>query len=95
MNVTNIHQGRNELVVCSLPSTTSFDMSQLTIQLTRKQQEMLLRGLRYVRSSVALDNSENWSEALEQRRQSHYSEVAELESLLNGATIVESATVTN
>ncbi|QDT33620.1 hypothetical protein Mal48_28740 [Thalassoglobus polymorphus] len=67
-------------------------MSELNIQLTRKQQEMLLRGLRYVRSSIALD-AQNWSEQLEEERHQKYSEIAELESLLNGAKIVEAAAI--
>ncbi len=67
-------------------------MSELNIQLTRKQQEMLLRGLRYVRSSIALD-AQNWSEELEEERHQKYGEIAELESLLNGAKIVETATI--
>lgn len=67
-------------------------MSQLNIQLTRKQQEMLLRGLRYVRSSIALD-PQNWNERVEQERRRQYDEIAEVESLLNGAKIVEGAAV--
>ena len=67
-------------------------MSELNIQLTRKQQELLLRGLRYVRSSVALDPME-WNEKVEEDRQRHYQEVAEVEALLNGAKIVETAGV--
>lgn len=67
-------------------------MSEFTIQLTRKQQEILLRGLRYVRSSAALD-PKNWNEEVDEERQRHYSEVAEIETLLNGAKIVETAAV--
>lgn len=67
-------------------------MSDLNIQLTRKQQEILLRGLRYVRSSIALD-AQNWSEEIEQKRHEQYEEIAEIESLLNGAKIVEATTV--
>lgn len=67
-------------------------MSELNIQVTRKQQEMLLRGLRYVRSSIALD-AQNWSEQLEEERHRQYQEIAEVEALLNGAKIVETASV--
>ena len=67
-------------------------MSDLNIQLTRKQQELLLRGLRYVRSSIALD-AQDWSEQLEQDRERQYREIAQVESLLNGAKIVETAAV--
>ena len=67
-------------------------MSDLNIQLTRKQQEILLRGLRYVRSSIALD-TQDWSEKVEAERQSQYAEIAGIEELLNGAKIVEAASV--
>ncbi len=67
-------------------------MAELNIQLTRKQQEILLRGLRFVRSSVALDPAE-FSDSVDQRRRSQYAEIAAVESLLNTAKIVETATV--
>ncbi len=63
-------------------------MSELTLQLTRKQQELLLRGLRYVRSSIALDPLD-WTEQVELDRRSKYAEISELETMLNGAKIVE------
>lgn len=65
-------------------------MSELTLQLTRKQQEMLLRGLRFVRSSVALDPID-WTEEVEADRRGRYAEIRELEEMLNGATIVDLA----
>jgi hypothetical protein len=67
-------------------------MAERGFQLTRKQQELLLRGLRFVRSSVALD-TQNYSEAVQQQRQMQYAEIAAVESLLNEAKIVEPATV--
>ena len=67
-------------------------MSDLNVTLTRKQQELLLRGLRYVRSSVALDPVD-WSEEVEVERQRQYSEIAEIETLLNGVKKVEGAAV--
>lgn len=67
-------------------------MSELNVTLTRKQQELLLRGLRYVRSSVALDPVD-WSEQVEAERMRQYSEIAEIEALLNGAKKVEGAIV--
>lgn len=67
-------------------------MSDLNMQLTRKQQEILLRGLRYVRSSVALDTQE-FSEEVQRRREQEYASLADIESLLNRATIVETASV--
>ncbi|MCA9045430.1 MAG: hypothetical protein KDA69_13975 [Planctomycetaceae bacterium] len=65
-------------------------MSELTLQLTRKQQELLLRGLRYVRSSVALD-PQDWTEQVELERRQRYDEIGALEEMLNGAKIVEAS----
>ena len=62
------------------------------MQLTQKQQELLLRGLRYVRSSVALD-SVDWTEQVETERRGKYAEISRLEELLNGAKIVETSAV--
>jgi hypothetical protein len=67
-------------------------MSELNIQLTRKQQELLLRGLRYVRSSIALD-AQDYNDELDRTRQMQYKEIAATEALLNGATIIEKAVV--
>ncbi|WP_437201668.1 hypothetical protein [Planctomicrobium sp. SH664] len=67
-------------------------MADLNIQLTRRQQELLLRGLRFVRSSVALDMQE-WNADVDHQRQSKYTEIEALQSLLNGAKIVEAANV--
>jgi len=67
-------------------------MSDLNIQLTARQQEILLRGLRYVRSASALD-AQDWSEEVENERQSVYAEVAEIEAILNGQKSVETANV--
>jgi hypothetical protein len=67
-------------------------MSELNIQLTRKQQELLLRGLRFVRSSIALD-AQDYTEELDRTRQMQYKEIAATEALLNGATIIEKAIV--
>lgn len=67
-------------------------MSDLTLQLTRKQQELLLRGLRYVRSSVALD-AQDWTEQVELERRQRYDEIGALEEMLNGAKIVEASAI--
>jgi len=67
-------------------------MAELSIQLTRKQQELLLRGLRFVRSSVALD-MQNFSDAVQQQRQDQYAEIAAVESMVSDAKIVEPAGV--
>jgi len=67
-------------------------MSDTNIQLTRKQQEILLRGLRYVRSSVALEQ-QDWNEEVENKRQMQYREISDLEGMVNSAQIVGTATV--
>jgi len=65
-------------------------MADLSIQLTRKQQELLLRGLRFVRSSVALD-MQNFTETVLEQRQVQYAEIAAVESMVSDAKIVEPA----
>ncbi len=67
-------------------------MSEMNIQLTRKQQEILLRGLRYVRSSVALEPQE-YSDEVASQRQSQYAEISAVEGMLSHAKIVETASV--
>ena len=52
-------------------------------QLTSRQQDLLLRGLRYIRSSVALEPCEFTPEVDAERRR-QYAELSELESLING-----------
>lgn len=69
-----------------------FIMAERGFQLTRKQQELLLRGLRFVRSSVALD-TQNYTDAVQAQRQVQYAEIAAVESMLNDAKIVEPAAV--
>lgn len=58
--------------------------AELKIELSPQQQELILRGLRYVRSSVALD-MQDYSEDVERSRKRQYAEIAELEELLAGA----------
>lgn len=67
-------------------------MSDTHLQLTKKQQEILLRGLRFVRSSVALD-MRDWTEQVDHERSEQYAEIARIESLLSHASIVEHAGV--
>jgi hypothetical protein len=59
--------------------------AELKIELSPHQQELLLRGLRYVRSSVALEMLD-YSEEVEQRRRRQYAEIDELEGLLTGTS---------
>jgi hypothetical protein len=67
-------------------------MNDMTLELTRTQQEILLRGLRYVRSAVALD-SVDWSETVDGERRRQYAEIAQVESLLSKVKVVEKASV--
>ena len=59
-------------------------MNSALMELTPKQQEILLRGLRFVRSAVALDMPE-FTETLEADRRRQYAEIAEVEALVNKA----------
>ena len=55
-----------------------------SIDLTKQQQELLLRGLRYVRSSILLDICEPSFE-VEENRKNHLQEIAGLVDQLNGS----------
>jgi|GEM_PF-1316567 hypothetical protein len=70
----------------------SLNMAELNFQLTRQQQEILLRGLRFVRSSVALD-MQNFNDQIEEQRRSQYAEIAAVESIVSQAQIVEVAAI--
>lgn len=50
-------------------------------EFTDRQQQLLLQGLRFVRSSVALEPRE-WSEDVDAERKRFYQEIAELESVI-------------
>lgn len=56
---------------------------ELKIELTAGQQELLLRGLRFVRSSVALE-MKDYTPEVEQDRRQKYDEIQQLEAILNG-----------
>jgi hypothetical protein len=60
-------------------------MSERPIELTRDQQDLLLQGLRFVRSSVALD-VQDYTPAVEAERRQKYARINELESLLRSAS---------
>lgn len=55
-----------------------------TIEITPQQRELLLSGLRYVRSSIALE-VRDWSEEVERDRDRQYEELESLESMLTGS----------
>lgn len=54
-----------------------------TIEITPQQRELLLTGLRYVRSSIALEMGD-WSEESEAQRERQYEELDSIEAALNG-----------
>ena len=56
-------------------------MSDHTLELTRDQQDLLLQGLRFVRSAVAL-NMQEFTPDVEAERRQKYERINELESLL-------------
>lgn len=67
-------------------------MNETQFQLTRDQKEMLLRGLRFVRSSVALDTCD-FSEDVAAERESEYAKINRLQELLDDVPVVETAAV--
>ena len=78
-------------LILSIPVSVS-SMSEMTIELTQSQHEILLRGLRYVRSAVALD-AVDWSESVDADRKRQYAEIAQVESLVKSIKVAEKAAV--
>lgn len=66
--------------------------AELKLELSPHQQELVLRGLRFVRSAVALEMVEPTPE-VEEHRQRQYAEIAELEGMLRGRVSRTAATV--
>lgn len=64
----------------------------LTFELSTEQREVLLRGLRYVRSSIMLDVEDPTPELVESRR-TQLTKVAVLSDLLNGKPVAQEARV--
>ncbi len=64
----------------------------LTLELSNEQRETLLRGLRYVRSSIMLTPEEP-SDAITAGRRAELQKVAALSELLNGQSVKEKASV--
>lgn len=65
---------------------------QVSLELSKEQREVLLQGLRYVRSSIMLNVEEPTPEYVRERS-SRLREVTDLASLLSGRVIGEKATV--
>jgi hypothetical protein len=63
-----------------------------TIQITPQQREILLAGLRYVRSSIALEVKE-WSEEVEAERDRQYEQLSQIEGMLTGTSTKATARV--
>ena len=66
--------------------------AELKLELSPHQQELILRGLRYVRSSVALDMVD-YTPEVEANRRKQYAEIEELEGLITGTAAGTPATV--
>jgi hypothetical protein len=67
-------------------------MNDFKFELSRSQQELLLRGLRFVRSSIALEPRE-YTDGVRNDRHRQYAEIEELEALLQGLPTSEPANV--
>jgi hypothetical protein len=67
-------------------------MSDSQFELTRDQKEILLRGLRFVRSAVALDTCD-FSDEVAAQRASEYEKISRLQELLDNVPVAETATV--
>ena len=67
-------------------------MSDSQFELTRDQKEILLRGLRFVRSAVALDMTD-FSDEVAAHRASEYEKISRLQELLDSVPVAETAPV--
>lgn len=65
-------------------------MESMNLELTPSQQEILLRGLRFVRGAVSLSMPE-FSEQVEVDRRRQYAEIDEVETLVSKAAIRQTA----
>jgi hypothetical protein len=63
-----------------------------TIELNPEQRDILLTGLRFVRSSIALE-MKDWTPEVESQRDRRYEELQNIEALLNGAEKAETTKV--
>jgi hypothetical protein len=65
-------------------------MNEVRLPISAKQREILLRGLRFVRNSVALEMLD-YTPEVEAERKRQYAEIRELESLITGGAGAELA----
>lgn len=65
-------------------------MSDRRLELTRDQQDLLLQGLRFVRSAVALD-MQDFTPAVDAERRQKYARISELESMLRSSMSAEAS----
>ena len=63
-----------------------------TIELNSEQRDVLLTGLRFVRSSIALE-MKDWTPEVESDRDRRYEQLQQIEALLNGAEKAETTKV--
>ena len=73
--------GRLIAKVCRMNET-------ITLELTKDQKEILLRGLRYVRSSIMLDINDLPTGESEDERRSNLRQVTELAEHVNRAAVM-------
>ena len=64
----------------------------LTLELNQQQRDVLIRGLRYVRSSVML-TTQDLTPELEQARAEELRQLAELPSILKGEAVTQESSV--
>ena len=67
-------------------------MNDSQIELTRDQKELLVRGLRFVRSAVALETCD-FSDDKAAKRESEYDKINRLQELLDSVTVAETTHV--
>ncbi|MBM3969847.1 MAG: hypothetical protein FJ302_08290 [Planctomycetes bacterium] len=60
----------------------------ITLELTKDQKEILLKGLRFVRSSIMLDINDQPTDASEEERRANLRQVTELAEHVNRAPVM-------
>lgn len=70
-----------DMTPSAVVTAETMNTDQTTVELTPRQQELLLKGLKFVRSNVALD-MQIPSEEIDSNRRDQYAELDDLESML-------------